>query len=214
MHDILMPFHLVKLGGSLLYRAKAIVRGLSSLDREGHSFLIVPGGGPMADLVRGLFLRGEISGEAAHWMAVLAMEQYARLLADRTGAELVAEPRRYGGTRVLMPYRYLMKDDAGIEHSWDYTSDAIAALMACRLETDVIKVTDIDGVILDGALASEIDASCLVGRDTCIDQGSLRILISCGRSCRVLNGSDPADLIAFFRSEAASWPGGTVIRGR
>lgn len=209
-----MPFHLVKVGGSLIGVAKQIVRDLCGLNREGHSFLIVPGGGPMADLVRDLFHRGEISGEAAHWMAVLAMEQYARLLVDGTGAKLAVEPSLCSGTCVLMPYRYLLKDDSGIEHNWDYTSDAITALIACRLETDMIKVTDVDGVMLGGTLASEIDASELIGKDTCIDQGSLRILISCGRSCRVLKGSDPAYLTDFFRSGAGFLPGGTVIRGR
>jgi len=182
-----MPFHLVKIGGSLIMQAKEIVRGMCSLSRDGHSFLVIAGGGPMADLVRDIYRRGEISDEAAHWMAVLAMEQYARLLADGTGAVITDDPRASARapakTSVLMPYLYLMNGDAGIEHNWDYTSDSIAALIASRLGTDMIKVTDVDGVILNGAALSEIDASSLLGKTTCIDQGSLRVLISSGRNC-------------------------------
>ena len=65
--------------------ARNLVRSLLALGDEGYSFLVVPGGGPMADLVRQIHSRGDLSQEAAHWMAVLAMEQYAYFLADGTG---------------------------------------------------------------------------------------------------------------------------------
>jgi len=83
-----MPFYVLKLGGSLMATARDLVRSLHSL--EGYSFLVVPGGGPMADLVREIYARGSLSQEAAHWMAVLAMEQYAFFLADGTGAAMTA----------------------------------------------------------------------------------------------------------------------------
>ena len=74
--------------------ARPLMRALLALAEEGYSFLVVPGGGPMADLVREIYSRGDLSQEAAHWMAILAMEQYAYFLADGSGAALTREIRR------------------------------------------------------------------------------------------------------------------------
>ncbi|MCQ8902555.1 MAG: uridylate kinase [Methanothrix sp.] len=202
--------YVVKIGGSLIECAKEIVRRLSILAERGYGFLVVPGGGPMADLVRSLHNRGMVSDEAAHWMAVLAMEEYAYLLADGTGAELVDAPNLSQGVRILRPYRYLLEKDRGLEHSWDYTSDAIAALVACRLGSDMIKVTDVDGVLISGKLVPDVRASSLMGHQSCIDQGSLRIIDSCEMRCFVLNGSSPAELIAMVE-ELPERCRGTVI---
>ncbi len=193
-----MRFYVLKIGGSLIDRAKEIVRGLQMLSRKGYGFLVVPGGGPMADLVRDLYVRDLVGDEASHWMAILAMEEYAYLLADGTDAELVDTIARSAGVRILRPYRYLLTDDEGLEHSWDYTSDSVAALVACRLNADMIKATDVDGVQISGSVVPEIRASELRGIKSCIDQGSLRILSGCGRRCFVLNGSVPERLIAMI----------------
>ena len=72
-----MPFYVLKLGGSLIDSARSLLLGLTDLESKGYSFLVVPGGGPFADLVRSQFHEYSISDEAAHWMAILAMEQYA-----------------------------------------------------------------------------------------------------------------------------------------
>lgn len=202
-----MPFYVLKLGGSLMSVALDLVRSLLDLTAEGYSFLIIPGGGPMADLVRDIFYRHCVSQEAAHWMAVLAMEQYAYYLADGTGVGLTRAIQRTDGLKILLPYQALLENDSGICHSWDYTSDAIAALVALRLDAPLIKATDVDGVILDGQVMKEVDASALLGRETCVDQGTLGILK--GRSCWVLCGLDPA----LFVSSLREGKGGTVIKG-
>jgi len=206
-----MTFFLVKVGGSLLENARSLITGLCSLSGDGHGFMIVPGGGPMADLVRDLYARGLIDQEAAHWMAVLAMEQYAYLLSSGTGAVLTTSLQRVeDGVRVLLPYDLLREDDRGLQHSWDYTSDSIAALVALRLNVDFIKATDVDGVILDEEVIPEITATMLLGKETCIDQGTLKILISGRRNCRILRGSNPQEFArALFQKG-----GGTVIRGQ
>ena len=99
-----MTFHQVKVGGSLIGCAKEVMRSLGRI--SGHGFLVVPGGGPMADLVRELWSMGQLSLEASHWMAVLAMEQYAYLLADGTGAAMTDKVGRVSGVAVLRPYGY------------------------------------------------------------------------------------------------------------
>ncbi|HII06912.1 MAG TPA: uridylate kinase [Methanotrichaceae archaeon] len=206
-----MTFCVIKIGGSLIDVSRDIVKGLVDLSEEGHAFLVVPGGGPMADLVREIYQKYHLSDETAHWMAVLAMEQFSGLLADGTGAVLTETiSRPTSGVWILLPYRPLSEDDQGLEHSWDYTSDSVAALVAWRLAADFIKATDVDGVILEGEVAGEISAESLIGKKTCIDQGALRILRRSGRSCLVLDGTRPDRFIANLKTGK----GGTLIRGR
>ena len=210
-----MPFYVLKLGGSLMPAAKELMRALVALAGEGYSFLVVPGGGPMADLVREIFSRGDLSEEAAHWMAILAMEQYAYLLADGTGAHLTSEihrPQVDPKVEILLPYRALQKDDLGLMHNWDYTSDSVAMLVASKLSAPLIKATDVDGLILDGKVVEEVSASSLLGFESCIDQGTLSLL--CDRfkekTVWVLNGTDPER----FAMSLKKGKGGTIIKGQ
>ena len=206
-----MTFCVIKIGGSLIDVSREIMKGLVSLSQEGGAFLVVPGGGPMADLVREIHRRYRLSEETAHWMAILAMEEYAHFLADGTGAALTDEiSRPVAGVQILLPYRPLMRDDKGLEHTWDYTSDSVAALIAWRLAADFVKATNVDGVILEGEVVGEISAEALLGTGTCIDQGALRILRRSGNSCLVLNGTRPDRFIANLKTGK----GGTLIRGR
>lgn len=202
-----MSFYVLKLGGSLIASARDLMLKLFDLTAEGYSFLVIPGGGPMADFVRDLFTNMHISEEAAHWMAILAMEQYAYLLSDGTGATLTQEIQRSNGLKVLLPYHALLENDEGICHSWDYTSDSVAVIVAARLDADMIKATDVDGIILNGKLVGHVCANDLVGFETCIDQGALRLLKS--RRCWILNGSDPEKFISMLKCGI----GGTVING-
>jgi len=202
-----MPFYVLKVGGSLIHQAKALMIQIRRLEKEGFDFLIVPGGGPMADLIRDISSGQRLSEEASHWMAIVAMEQYGYLLADGCGAELTREISRVKGIKILQPYQALLKDDRGLEHSWDFTSDSVAALAAQRLGADMIKVTDVDGIKLDGAVIKKIRVEDLRGIRTCLDQGSLKLLL--GRRCWILNGADPER----FAYMVLSGEGGTVITG-
>jgi aspartokinase-like uncharacterized kinase len=207
-----MPFYVLKLGGSLMASARDLVRALCGLAEGGYSILVVPGGGPMADLIRNLFSRYEISQEAAHWMSILAMEQYGLFLADGTGARITREIQRpRSGVEILLPYQALQKDDFGLMHSWDYTSDAVAALVAMRLNAPQIKATNVDGMILAGKLVEEVSASSLLGKESCIDQGTLFLLQGRlkGRRVWVLNGRDPNRFVSALKIGK----GGTIIKG-
>jgi hypothetical protein len=210
-----MPFYVLKLGGSLMPVARRLMRTLAALGEEDYSFLVVPGGGPMADLVREIFSRGDLSQEAAHWMAILAMEQYAYFLADGTGIGLTSIIRRSQvnqNVEILLPYQALQKDDFGLGHNWDYTSDSVAMLVAARLSAPLIKATDVDGVILDGKVVEEVSSSSLLGFESCIDQGTLSLQCDRlkGRSVWVMNGIDPEKFIMSLKAGK----GGTVIRGQ
>jgi len=132
----------IKVGGSLLGRPTqldAVASALANL-HERYRLVVVPGGGPMADTIRALDRRLALDDDTSHWMAVLAMDQYAQLLAARIrGAVLVHDPAEIAGAHsrgelpVLAPYRWLRETDP-LPHSWSVTSDSIAAWVAKTLD--------------------------------------------------------------------------------
>ena len=131
----------VKLGGSLS-QSRYLNRWLSILAAAGGAVAIVPGGGPFADQVRTLQKRRRFDDATAHHMALLAMEQYGRMLAGlspglRPAASRaeIARARRGGLTAVWMPTRMVLADPQ-IAASWDITSDSLAAWLAGKLKAD------------------------------------------------------------------------------
>ena len=133
----------VKVGGGLLADGVHLDAALGAIAAAAATrrLLVVPGGGPFADAVRDIDRQLHLSDDAAHWMAVLAMDQHAHLLASRLpGAMLVhdraaiesalAVPAEAGRRiPVLAPYRWLREADP-LRHTWDITSDSIAAWIA------------------------------------------------------------------------------------
>lgn len=128
----------IKIGGGLAAVPGALDRVCRAVGASGrdHRILVVPGGGPFADTVREFDRTMGLSTDAAHWMAILAMDQYAHVLAERIpGAGLIEEPGALAqalpssGVAVLAPYRWLRAADV-LPHSWEVTSDSIAAFIA------------------------------------------------------------------------------------
>jgi aspartokinase-like uncharacterized kinase len=131
----------IKVGGGLSadHGALEAVGAALALAGRRHRLVVVPGGGPFADAVRDFARREPVSEDAAHWMAILAMDQYAQVLAERIpGAVLVDEPDAIGaavgiaGVAVLAPFRWLRRTDT-LPHRWDVTSDSVAAVVAGAL---------------------------------------------------------------------------------
>jgi probable H4MPT-linked C1 transfer pathway protein len=128
----------IKIGGGLLAHEGCLDSVLAVIGDVAHTrpLLIVPGGGPFADAVREQDDRLGLPDEAAHWMAVLAMDQYAHLIASRLpGATVVSDAAaigralREGHLPVLAPSSWLRRVDP-LPHSWSVTSDSIAAWVA------------------------------------------------------------------------------------
>ena len=76
----------VKVGGGLAREAgddalRALCAAIGERGRR-HRLLVVPGGGGFADAVRDCDQRFGLSDEAAHRMAILAMEQFGWLLSE------------------------------------------------------------------------------------------------------------------------------------
>jgi aspartokinase-like uncharacterized kinase len=132
----------IKVGGGLTGMPGALDRVCRALAdaARGRKVLIVPGGGPFADTVRELDRSLGLSPDAAHWMAILGMNQYAFVLAERIpGAVLVDEPAsiaevlRMGRLAVLAPFRWMRSADV-LPHSWEATSDSVAAFVAGAMD--------------------------------------------------------------------------------
>jgi len=134
-------YAVVKLGGGLLGQDGAFERSTAALAAIGASrpFLVVPGGGPFAEVVRERCRHLQIDADTAHWMAILSMDQYAHVITCRIRRAALVERERdipvalaAGRIPVLAPYHWLRAADP-LPHSWDVTSDSIAAWLAGAL---------------------------------------------------------------------------------
>jgi probable H4MPT-linked C1 transfer pathway protein len=131
----------VKLGGGVLAQPDhfaAMLAAIATAARD-HQLLVVTGGGPFAEAVRDVDRRLGLEDTAAHWMAVLAMDQYAHLIVSRlANGVLVSDAGEIGAALatghipVLAPYRWLRQADP-LPHTWEVTSDSIAAWIAGAL---------------------------------------------------------------------------------
>lgn len=195
------PHAVVKLGGSLLASdaLPPLLATLTDLARV-RRLLVIPGGGPFADAVRSVCARHRPGPTAAHWMAVLAMDQHAQLLAALApGAALVSsgdgiaaalDARRLA---ILAPHRWLRAADP-LPHRWDVTSDSIAAWFAARLGAPrLVLLKSVDGVRdARGELIPALPRAAL-GRVPEVDPWLAHALAPRTR-CWIINGHYPRRL--------------------
>jgi 5-(aminomethyl)-3-furanmethanol phosphate kinase len=173
------PLSVIKIGGGVSGEPgalDAIGRAVAAAARR-RRLLIVPGGGPFADAVRSFAVREPISDDAAHWMAILAMDQYAHVLAERIpGAVLVEEVGAIGaalgavGVAVLAPSRWLRAADV-LPHRWSVTSDSIAAFIAGALDADrlvLIKPSAAAGTPADAQVDAHFASVLPAGLPWCV----------------------------------------------
>ena len=138
----------IKLGGSLS-RSEALINCLSSVQKkfQGRAVVIVPGGGAFADQVRLAQQRWQFDDKTAHNMAILAMQQMALLIKglkdDFSIARSVTDiPKQLHRQKIVIWSPDIVElDNAGIQASWDITSDSLAAWLASTLSaTELILV--------------------------------------------------------------------------
>ncbi len=127
----------VKLGGSL---AASTYLGpwLAALTGR-RDLVLVPGGGPFADQVRAAQRDLGFDDATGHHLALLAMEQYGRVLcalepglAPATRLTEMRDLATAGITPVWMPVPLALADPH-LPRTWDLTSDSLAAWLAGRL---------------------------------------------------------------------------------
>ena len=127
----------VKLGGSTAGRIE-MEQWITVLASAAFPLVIVPGGGPFADQVRSLQREMHFSDAAAHEMAILAMEQFGIVIAERhprlQPARSIGEFEAIlaeDGVPVWLPSQ--MTRNADISPSWDITSDSLAAWLSRQI---------------------------------------------------------------------------------
>lgn len=137
----------VKIGGSLYHQVPRLMPVLNGSERP---LLIIPGGGPFADTVR----QCNVNNETAHWMAVAAMEQFGWYLST-FGMDTTQTMTAPVKTAVFLPYQCLRLTDV-LPHSWNTTSDTIAAWVAGTLGLDLVLLKSVDGIFTDGVLCKQV----------------------------------------------------------
>ncbi len=137
----------VKVGGSLFAEAEQVIAALMESRRP---LLLVPGGGPFARMIRSL----QLPDDPAHWMAILAMDQFGWYLAAG-GLPVTHDLSVPRGVEILLPYRVMRERDP-LPHSWDVTSDTIAAWVASELGLGLLLLKSVDGITRDGALVPRV----------------------------------------------------------
>ena len=152
----------VKLGGSLM-GTPALIGWLNALTKFGDGkVVIVPGGGVFADAVRDAQAKTGIDDATAHQMAVLAMDQYAMLMAGLNAALVMASSELeiaecgWQHRAVLWKPSAMVLADQELPMSWDLTSDSLAAWLAAKLNAQHLLIVK--------SLSEEIGANIDVDR--------------------------------------------------
>ncbi|MDD3977606.1 uridylate kinase [Methanomicrobium antiquum] len=194
----------VKIGGSLLDEIEGI---LNILKKTRRKILIVPGGGIFADSVREI----DPDPDAAHWMAILAMEQFGYYISS-FGVFTTDNLRAYdfnADLNVLLPYKILKETDS-LPHSWDVTSDSIAAWVADRLSSDLLILKSVDGITNNSKLLEEITDICADFSCEEVDSFLIKFLLEKRINTWILNARKPEILVDFLSGKNFS---GTHIHG-
>ncbi len=198
---------IVKIGGSLF--PDCAIDVLDNL--VGHDVLVICGGGVFANLIREINEDMDFSDSANHFAAIGCMDILGELLADKVeGAVPVydlnaaKEVISTGGVPVLLPSRFMRCVDS-LEHSWDVTSDSIAAYIAHLIDAKLLIVTNVDGIYTrepsfeDAKFIDEIDANKLLSfGETSVDASLSRLLIRFGSNCYVVNGKFPKRVLSII----------------
>ena len=179
----------VKVGGSLSRHLKELVPVLCGAPRP---LLVIPGGGVFADAVR----ESPADDDTAHWMAVAAMDQFGWIIGSY-GLPVTSRIGVPDSPSVLLPYCGLRQYDP-LPHSWDVTSDTIAAWVAGYLGLDLLLLKSVDGILHEGKLREKITSPI---RTDVVDPLFLPFVLERKVKSAIINGSRPDRVRKFLRGE-------------
>jgi 5-(aminomethyl)-3-furanmethanol phosphate kinase len=189
----------VKLGGSLYNRVPDLVPVLLT---SGRPLFIVPGGGMFADTVR----KSQVDDDSAHWMAIASMDQYGWFIASQgiMATAVLQEPDR---PVVFLPYCSMRQHDP-LPHSWDVTSDSIAAWIADLLHLDLLLLKSVDGILENGSLMKQVKMPV---KTEVVDPFFIPFVMEKKIKTTIINGSRVNRVVKFLRGETipGTWIGTT-----
>jgi dihydroneopterin aldolase len=125
----------VKLGGSQAF-SNHLPDWLDALAHCAGRVVVAPGGGPFADAVRTAQPKMGFDDDAAHHMALLAMDQYGRALVSLNAAFALADSASAigdivaGGKVPVWSPTAMVLAAKDIPYSWQVTGDSLAAWLA------------------------------------------------------------------------------------
>lgn len=151
-----MSLHIIKVGGSLYDWADfkpRLNQYLAEACQLSERVVIVPGGGPFAEVVRRLDLTHRLGEETCHWLALQSTTVAAEFICQLVGLAhpvgRIQQPQALTSRlTVLDPFGFCLDDENGdqpLPHSWQVTTDSIAGRVAEVLAADrltLIKSTD------------------------------------------------------------------------
>lgn len=209
----MIPSAVLKIGGSLSRRGGLgpVCRTLAELAGR-HKLLIVPGGAEFADQVRTAHRRYRLDESAAHWMALLAMDQYGYVLQSLIAGSVLSDDPAVlcsaaedGRAGILAPAALVRRLDP-LPHSWDVTSDTIAAWVATHVRCRRLALLkDVDGLYGRSGLIPEMKLEQMMKGQGGVDAALPRFLasISIPLDTWVINGLRPERLIDLLDRGAA-----------
>lgn len=209
----------LKIGGSLS-RGPGLTALCSQISRlaKAHHLLVVPGGGDFAEQVREADRRFQLDDTAAHCMALLAMDQYGYLLNQLIGGsyltadlESACSSAEVEEVAVLLPSALVMHEDP-LPHSWDVTSDTIAAWICRRAACSrLVLLKDVDGLLNPEGLIREMTVTQLAEHAGGVDAHLSNFLKSSSLDVWVINGLHPERLSELMQTYCTIgtriWPG-------
>ena len=192
----------LKIGGSLS-RGQSLAALCQEIGRLGarHRLLVVPGGGDFADIVRDHYRRYRLKETTAHAMALSAMDQYGWLLGDlMPNGDVVRDllsarkSTASGRVPILLPATLLIQADP-LPHSWQVTSDSIAAWIAgLACASRLVLLKDVDGLLSDlsrsdpAAVLPALSVTELMNHRGGVDEYLAALLASLSLETWVING--------------------------
>jgi aspartokinase-like uncharacterized kinase len=211
----------IKIGGNILVNhlgsAGPLFKTISELGRH-HRLIVTPGGGSLADEVRRMYAKFNLSESTAHNMAILAIDQMAFMISQfLERSQIVFDPsdarRTTKGHQVaiIAPFR-LMHNRDPLPHSWSVTSDSVAAYIARTMRAEkLILLKDVDGIysddpkkVKDATFVEKITASELIetmSKPTCIDKMVPKVLRNSKIRTHIVNGLYPDRLESILKGE-------------
>ena len=171
----------------------------SSYLASGRPLFIVPGGSIFADAVR----KYRVDDDSAHWMAIAAMDQYGWFIASQ-GIMVTAHLQVPDRPVVFLPYCSMRQHDP-LPHSWDVTSDSIAAWTADLLGLDLLLLKLVDGIFENGSLIEQVKIPI---KTQVVDPFFIPFVLEKKLKTTIINGSHVGRVEKFLRGESVS---GTTV---